>query len=286
MEIVAPAKVNLTLEVLGRRTDGFHEIKSVLQTIDLYDRLEVEDGPDLTVECDDPSLQNESNLVWQAALALAEHARIRAHARIVLHKVIPVGMGLGGGSSDAAAALLALDLLWGLGLSFDELAGVAAGVGSDVAFFLCGGTAFASGRGEIVHAVPPLPSLPMTLVCPWETIPDKTRRVYASVTPGNYGTGRRTEELLRILNGGRFVPESMHNGLEEVCLGLFPGLLDLKKEVSRAVASVSMVSGAGPALFCLPTTEVEHGGIADALKPYAARVYRVRTIGQRQDIPR
>ena len=285
MEITAPAKVNLTLEVLGRRADGYHEIKTALQTIDLYDRLEVEDAPGLTVECDDPSLRGDSNLVWQAAIALAGRAGIHPHARIFLRKVIPVGMGLGGGSSDAVAALLALDRLWGLDMSMEELAGVAAQVGSDVPFFLWGGAAVASGRGEIVQPVPSVPSLPMTLVCPLETIPDKTRRVYSSVTPDHYGSGKRTEELLEILKGGRFVSEMMHNGLEQVCLGVFPGLAELKQAASGAAASVPVLSGAGPAFFCLPTTEVEHGSIADALKPHGARVYRVRTMGPRENTP-
>ena len=285
MEITAPAKVNLTLEVLGRRADGYHEIRTALQTIDLHDRLEIEDAPGLSVECDDPSLRGDSNLVWRAATALAGRAGIHPHARISLRKAIPVGMGLGGGSSDAAAALLALDRLWGLGLSMEELAGVAAQVGSDVAFFLWGGAALASGRGEIVRPVPPVPSLPMTLVCPAETIPDKTRRVYSSVTRDHYGSGEHTERLLEILKGGRFVPEMMHNGLEQVCMGVFPGLAELKQAASGVAASVPVVSGAGPAFFCLPTTEVEHGSIADALKPHGARVYRVRTVGPREGTP-
>ena len=285
MEVTAPAKVNLALEVLERRADGFHEIRTVLQTIDLHDRLEIEDAPGLIVECDDPSLKGDSNLVWQAATVLAGRAGILPHARISLRKAIPVGMGLGGGSSDAAAALLALDRMWGLGLSMEELAGVAPQVGSDVAFFLWGGTAVASGRGEIVQPVPPVPSLPMTLICPLETIPDKTRRVYSSVTRDHYGSGKRTEQLLEILKGGRFVPKMMHNGLEQVCLGLFPGLSELKQVVSGVAASVPVLSGAGPAFFCLPTTEVEHRSIADALKPHGARVYRVRTVGPRECVP-
>ena len=285
MKITAPAKINLTLEVLGRRADGFHEIRTVTQTIDLHDRLEIEDAPGLSVECDDPSLRGDSNLVWQAATALAGRAGILPHARILLRKAIPVGMGLGGGSSDAAAALLALDRLWELGMSMDELAGVAAQVGSDVAFFLWGGTAVASGRGEIVQPVPPVPSLPMTLICPLETIRDKTRRVYSSVTRDHYGSGKHTGELLEILKGGQFVPEMMYNGLEQVCLEVFPGLAELKQVVSGAATSVPVMSGAGPAFFCLPTTEVEHGSIADALKPHGARVYRVRTMGPREGIP-
>ena len=166
MIVTAPAKINLTLEILGRRADGFHEVKTVLQTIDLQDQLEIETAPALTVECDDPSLSGETNLVWRAASDLAAHAGTEPGARIFLRKAIPVGMGLGGGSSDAAAALLSLNELWGLGLNVDELAGLASGIGSDVAFFLWGGTALASGRGEIIEPASSIPPMLLTLVCP------------------------------------------------------------------------------------------------------------------------
>ena len=121
LEVSAPAKLNLTLEVLGRRSDGYHEVRTVLQTIDLCDRLELGLAPDLTVECDDASLKGEANLIWRAAVALATYGNVQPRAHIFLRKRIPVGMGLGGGSSDAASALLALNQLWGLHLGTEEL---------------------------------------------------------------------------------------------------------------------------------------------------------------------
>ena len=279
MEATAPAKVNLSLEVLGRRPDGYHEIRTVLQTIDLQDRLELEIAPSLVVECDDPSLTGEANLVWKAAAALAEYAGIRPGARVFIRKAIPVGMGLGGGSSDAAAALLALNRLWRLGLGVDELAGIAAGVGSDVTFFLRGGAALASGRGEIVRPLPSLPPLPMTLACPAWPIPDKTRRVYSHVTHGHYSDGGRAGEFAEILKAGRFVPDMMGNGLEGACFRVFPGMEELRRRMSGLAAARPVVSGAGPSLFCLPSTEDEHQRIANALKPQGIRVYRVRALG-------
>ena len=121
MEAPAFAKLNLTLEVLGRRDDGYHEIRSVLQTIDLADRLEIVPASSLSVECDDASLNGETNLVWRAAAALAERGNTEPRAHIYIHKRIPVAMGLGGGSSDAATALMVLNQLWGLDLTIEEI---------------------------------------------------------------------------------------------------------------------------------------------------------------------
>ena len=112
MQIEANAKLNLSLEVLGKRSDGYHEIKTVMQTINLADILEIEPWPTLRVVCDSPELSGDSNLVWQAATALARAAGIQPKASIELRKRIPVAMGLGGGSSDAAAALRGLNELW------------------------------------------------------------------------------------------------------------------------------------------------------------------------------
>ena len=279
MEISAPAKINLTLEVLGRRPDGFHEIKTVLQTIDLEDQLVLETAPHLSVESDDPTLSGETNLVWQAASALANHAGVRPGAHVFLHKSIPVGMGLGGGSSDAASALMALNELWGLGLSVNDLAGVAASVGSDVAFFLWGGTALASGRGEIIVPLPPVPITQFTLVCPRKSIPEKTRRVYTQVTPDHYSDGRRTDKFVEILRTGRFVTDKIGNGLEGVCFQVFPELSESRRRMSSLAWSPPVLSGAGPAMFCLPSTEDEHRRIANTLKPQGLQVYRVRTVG-------
>ena len=143
MRIPAYAKLNLTLEVLGRRNDGFHQVVTIMQTIGLADVLEIKHDTDLSVVCEYPDLTGEQNLVWQAAVALAKAGNVEPKARISIEKRIPVGMGLGGGSSDAATALLGLNSLWGLGLTVERLAEIAATLGSDVAFFLWGGTALA-----------------------------------------------------------------------------------------------------------------------------------------------
>ena len=124
MEVQAYAKLNLTFEVLGRRSDGFHDVTTIMQTIGLADVLRIEPDSELKVECEYPELAGELNLAWRAAIELAKAGNIEPRARITIEKHIPVGMGLGGGSSDAAAALLGLNRLWDLGLNLDELAAI------------------------------------------------------------------------------------------------------------------------------------------------------------------
>ena len=126
LEVSAYAKLNIVLEVLGRRSDGYHEVRTVLQTIGLADKLILQPASDFKLQCNDHKLAGESNLVWRAAMALAKHGNVQPKAHIYLEKHIPVAMGLGGGSSDAAAALLALNQLWNLQLSIEGLVEVAA----------------------------------------------------------------------------------------------------------------------------------------------------------------
>jgi 4-diphosphocytidyl-2-C-methyl-D-erythritol kinase len=157
---LAHAKINLTLDVLGRRPDGYHELRSVMQTVSLADELTVEAAPHLSLEVDrDGSSppghagvpEGRANLVWRAAEELRRRRGYQGGARLRLCKRIPAAAGLGGGSSDAAATLLSLNALWGLRCSRADLVEVAAALGSDVPFFLWGGTALVSVRGERVQ---------------------------------------------------------------------------------------------------------------------------------------
>ncbi|HLX57887.1 MAG TPA: 4-(cytidine 5'-diphospho)-2-C-methyl-D-erythritol kinase, partial [Ktedonobacteraceae bacterium] len=154
----AYAKINLTLEVTGRRADGYHELATVMQTVDLHDTLCLTAGGDgrVRVECTRAELSNEENLAAQAARLLRERFALSQGVLIELRKRIPVAAGLGGGSSDAAAVLLALRQWWRLPLSLPELQAMAATLGSDVPFFLTGGLAFCVGRGERVTPLGPL----------------------------------------------------------------------------------------------------------------------------------
>lgn len=185
----APAKVNLYLEVLHRRGDGYHELETVFQTIDLCDRVTVSLRADeqLTLRCDDPSLPaDQRNLAWRAAQRYREAAGLRAGVDIVLEKRIPAGAGLGGGSADAAAVLRALERLGGRPLGRERLRELAAELGSDVPFCLEGGTAHATGRGERLQPLPPLPPLPLTVLLP-EGAACATPAVYAALSEEERG---------------------------------------------------------------------------------------------------
>ncbi len=159
LELIAPAKLNYVLEITGRRPDGYHEIVSLMQTISLADRVRLDEASDIDIELLGEQLlgvplEGPRNLAYAAAHALAEAAnRSDLGVHIELDKQIPAGIGLGGGSSDAAAVLRGLNQLWGLDMSIEELMAVGAGVGSDVPFFIAGGTALVTGRGEHVEAI-------------------------------------------------------------------------------------------------------------------------------------
>ena len=186
----AHAKVNLTLEALGRRDDGYHDVVSVIQTVDLHDTLTFEPADQLELVCDDPELAGCGNLAWRAARLMQDSARTADGARISIAKRIPVAAGLGGGSSDAAATLVALNRLWRLGLSIGELTALAARLGSDVPFLLRGGTAMVSGRGERVAPLPPADLEWLVIACPDIPVPNKTASLYGRLSPVNF-TPRR-----------------------------------------------------------------------------------------------
>lgn len=282
MEVPAYAKLNLTFEVLGRRDDGFHDVTTIMQTIDLSDLLRIEPAAELKVECEYPELAGEQNLVWKAAVELAKAGDIEPAALVTVEKHIPVAMGLGGGSSDAAAALLGLNSLWGLGFSLDELSTIAAGLGSDVSFFLWGGTALARGRGEQITRLPSLPPLAITLVFPDLVVPNKTAAMYSSLTLAQFSDGGVTRQLMQILVSGQFVRESVagliFNAFSELAARTYPGLMEMCREVANQGGPAMHLCGAGPALFTLPSSEEEHQRIVELLQPHRAGVYLVNTV--------
>jgi len=256
----APAKINLTLEILGRRKDGYHEIASVMQTVDLCDTLTFAPRADgqIRVECRDPALAENpaGNLVWRAARLLQQARQVDAGATIRLDKAIPTAAGLGGGSSDAAATLRGLDRLWALDLQAAELHNLAALLGSDVPFFLRGGTALAEGRGERITPLRPLTDGWFVLITPPLALPDKTRTVYSLLRPYEYSDGTLTRRLVDLLAaGGTLTATLLYNGLEDAAFRAFDTLdagstlHDALQSVIAAGGEFARVTGAGPSLF-------------------------------------
>jgi 4-diphosphocytidyl-2-C-methyl-D-erythritol kinase len=264
VRVRAYAKVNVALEVAGRRPDGYHELYTILQAIGLYDELVCEPAADLTLDA--PALADDApNLVMRAAQALQEATGCQAGTALTLHKGIPVASGLGGGSADAAAALVALNALWKLYLEPAELARIAPTLGSDVPFFLLGGTAMGRGRGDQLEPLPdPAPRWLCVLV-PEHVLPEKTRRIYALLDPKWYTPGGFVLTLAQRL---RTNPASswrpLGNGLEPTAMEVFPelraarnALVEASEQAWREFPTPAgddaepdwNLSGAGPALF-------------------------------------
>ena len=255
-----PAKLNLFLEVVGKRADGYHDLDTVMQAIDLCDELHVtpcEDAEELSLACSDPELPTDSgNLVLRAALALREHTGCRKGARFELTKRIPMQAGLGGGSSDAAGALVGLNAAWGLGLATEELRHVAATVGSDVAFFLYGGTARCTGRGEVVEPAPAPAVFHYVLVCPGVGV--STAEAYARLASLTYPRPRASIVVLAAIADGSFegTGKGLFNRLEDAALTVRPELREVKQRLAETglFAGVAMTgSGSGFFGLCHPS---------------------------------
>lgn len=262
----AYAKINLTLEVLGRRPDGYHEIVTILQAISLHDTIRAEEGATISVDSPELGCEPADNLVARAACLLqAEHAPGRG-AHLHLEKRIPAAAGLGGGSSDAACTLVALNRLWQLKLQRDRLSSLAARLGSDVPFFLDGPTALARGRGEMLEELPPLDTLWLVLVVPPVDIPAKTRSLYGALTPADFTNGQAGLEVAASLRSGRGLDISMlRNVFERPAFALYPEIRRHRDSMLRCGAESVRLSGSGPALFSLTADETEARRIAGAL---------------------
>ena len=259
LELRAHAKVNLTLEVLGKRDDGYHEIASVVQTIDLHDTLTLETADELALECDRPELASPENLAFKAAALLKEETGYGNGASIHIQKRIPVSAGLGGGSSDAAAALVGLNRLWGLGLTTERLLPLAARLGSDVPFFLHGGTAMVRGRGELVRPMPPADLAWFVVLSPAIDVSDKTASMYATLSPSQYTGGLLTRKLeARVRGGGDVPPQFLFNAFDEVAREAFAGLDGYWDAFYSLGAREIHLAGSGPSLYA-PVARREQG---------------------------
>lgn len=276
VRVRVPAKVNLHLGVGAVRADGFHELTTVYQAISIYDEVTARRGDTLTLtmagEGTGDLPLDESNLVIRAARALAAYAGVPAHARLHLRKQIPLAAGLAGGSADAAAALVACDVLWGTGLTRDELAAVAVGLGSDVPFLVYGGTALGTGRGEVVS-----PVLARPVSWHWVVaIADEglsTPAVYRELDRLREGAYPPTpvssaDDLLGALRqrDPAVLAATFGNDLQAAALSLRPALAEVLKAGQAAGALTGIVSGSGPTCVFLAADGGDAARIASVLQ--------------------
>ena len=280
LTVRAAAKLNLSLAVLARRPDGYHEIESLMVPVSLHDTLVVRatETPGISLRvryagalatADGSVLAGDvptdgRNLVVRAAEALAAEAGVTQGLDIELAKEIPAGSGLGGGSSDAAAVLMAAARVWGLDWSPAQLAAVGARIGSDVPWFFAGGPAIASGRGEVLDSVADIPPLPAVIVRPTAGL--STAAVYGQCTPDPARRGDAARLATALAHGDGRAATLMHNALEAPARALCPDVDQLLDALARAGAAAPRLTGSGSACFALARTITEARGIAARLE--------------------
>ncbi|HDT14086.1 MAG TPA: 4-(cytidine 5'-diphospho)-2-C-methyl-D-erythritol kinase [Candidatus Aminicenantes bacterium] len=249
MIVRAFAKINLGLEVVGGRPDGYHDIRTLFQTVSLADELAFEAAPDgaLDLSGDDPAIPwDRTNLVHRAAVLLRERTGSDRGARIAVRKAIPAGRGLGGGSSDAAVTLRALSEQWGLGLGRKDLAPLARRLGADVPFFLEGGLCLGEGIGDRLTPLPDLSSLACLLAFP--PYPIATPTIYAGLD-ASLTSPMKESKIMRFLETGDF--GLLENDLERVIFRAHPELASWTRSFREEGALLSQVSGSGSAVYGL-----------------------------------
>ncbi|GMV98934.1 MAG: 4-diphosphocytidyl-2-C-methyl-D-erythritol kinase [Candidatus Hydrogenedentota bacterium] len=277
MEYQSFAKINLYLDVLDRRPDGYTNIETIFQTVSLCDHLRIEPGDrELVLQCSMPGLETDnSNLVMKAALALRHATGCEQGATMTLDKHIPVAAGLAGGSGNCAAALAGLNVLWGLGLSLEELREIAVGLGSDVPYCLTGGTVAATGRGEILTPLRPIAKAWFVLVHPPFHV--STAAVYGSPdlarnteTPNRVGTPR-FRSVVTGMKEDR-MPEVVFNRMESAAFVMHPELAEVKQLLLDRGCLAAAMSGSGPTVFGLCRSEAQARGLVEDGLPYPSSV--------------
>lgn len=250
MMIKAPAKINLTLDITGRLENGYHTIDSIMQTVSLYDEVELEKTNDgkVSLHCNKSYLPlNEKNTAYRAAKFFFEQTGIQSGLRINIRKIIPGRAGMGGGSADAAAVLKGMNELFETGLDTAQLARIGAKVGADVPFCVIGGTCRCSGIGEVTEPVSPMPDCTIVVCKPPAGM--STPRAYALVDKFPGQSNMATPRMLTALKNGnlRAVSGAMHNRFDEV-MKLYPVRM-IKKQMLGTGALAAMMTGSGSAVF-------------------------------------
>jgi 4-diphosphocytidyl-2-C-methyl-D-erythritol kinase len=276
--LLAPAKINLYLEIIGDRPDGYHELAMILQSIALADQIDLRaNGTEqIRVRCDDADVpQDESNLAYRAGALMAqqfpESFRKFGGVDIGITKRIPMGAGLAGGSTDAAAVLVGIDLMWSLGLTQSELCDLAAQLGSDIPFCVAGGTAIATGRGEHLSPLPSLDSLYVVLAkyrsiavsTPWayKAYRQQFSRSYVSDQAGlserrqNVHSGPIVQAIAK--RDGKRIGQLLHNDLEKVVLPAHPKVAQLRQTLERLETLGVLMSGSGSTVFALVESQAQ-----------------------------
>lgn len=287
LTLSANAKINLTLDILGTREDGYHEVAMIMQEISLHDTLsmgKINQGISLTIviEGQQGTLPaDESNLCWKAAALVQKEYNLQEGVEIHLTKRIPMAAGLAGGSADAAAVLKGMNHLFRLGMTEARLCELGARLGSDIPFCIMGGTMLATGRGEVLTRLPSFPRLSVVLAKP--PVGVSTAWAYKTYDAGYDGPHPDNEAMLEAIHGGdaHKAASLLCNVLEGVTESEHPVIADYKRLMMEHGAMASMMSGSGPTVFGLVREKQQAWHLADTLKKYdgEAGVFVAETLG-------
>jgi 4-diphosphocytidyl-2-C-methyl-D-erythritol kinase len=277
----APAKINLSLDVIGKRPDGFHDVNMIMTTVDLADHIECDEIDDNQIIVSTTALyvpEDQRNLAYKAAALIKERFGITKGVKIAIQKQIPVSAGLAGGSSDAAATIRALNLLWDLKLSTSEMMDLGSLIGSDVAFCVHGGTAVATGRGEKIEPLPAPPTCWVVLAKP--PISVSTGDIYGALNLEGV-VHPDVQGMAEAIRDGDYagICSRLGNVLETVTMKGVPEVEQIKNLMEKLGADGVLMSGSGPTVFGLTRHESRAQRLFNSLKGFCVDVYIVRLLG-------
>lgn len=280
MLVKAYAKINISLDVIGKREDGYHELKMIMQNIDLYDVLNFNKAKSgINITCNKSYIPtNEKNLVYRACKLFIDIYNIKYGVDIYIKKNIPVAAGLAGGSADAAAALVTMNELFEVNATQNELMKIGLKIGADVPYCIVGGTALCEGIGEIITSLKPFKNHVLIILKPAFGV--STKDIYENLDVFKIYKHPNTEELIKAINDDdvKFISNSMKNILENVTLRKYPVLRTIKKEICEAGALGAMMSGSGPTIFAFFEDMLKAQRCYDKMKLKYKEVYITRTI--------
>ena len=280
MKMKAYAKVNISLDIVGKRDDGYHLLRMIMQNIDLYDEIIVaKNNKDIIIECNKNYVPTDSrNLAYKAAIAFKERYNIAEGVKIKIFKNIPVSAGLAGGSTDAATVLKIMNKLFEVNASDEELMELGLKLGADVPYCIKGGTALCEGIGEIITPLNPFKNKIIVLVKPSFGV--STKEVYKNFNMEKVKKHPETEELIKAMDEDnlRYVAYNMKNLLENVTLKKHKVLIDLKEEMNKYGAINSMMSGSGPTVFAFFDDMLKAQKCFEKMKEKYNEVFLTRTI--------
>lgn len=277
----APAKINLALDTLYKREDGYHEVEMIMTTIDLNDRLtfECRDDGEIIIDVEHNFVPSDHrNLAYKAAKLMQDRYNIKKGVKISLEKSIPISAGLAGGSSDAAATFRGLNELWGINESLETLSELASEIGSDISFCIYGKTALCQGRGEKITHLPKPPSAWVVIAKP--DIGVSTPEIYGALDLENKDEVQ-TQACLKAIENNDYASmcQSLGNSLEKVTMQLYPEVEKLKNTMSNTGVDAALMSGSGPTIYGFVQKERQAKQVYNALMGCCNDVYIARLLG-------